>query len=268
MGKVLLYSDIQALVADISKQPDAAIICDFVNYWRVEYEKVLGDGFLYYLKREINKKEAQNVSEDDLGNWGELELSDYSKNNNTPQLLFAATYIEYLIITEVEGYLFSEFEFTPNEPASLTSLPVDNNVGRFQTISFRLAEKNKTYLEQVLEQLTATVDFLEDKAKIDQLVKIFLEKDVADINREIQVGCNTQTAAYILYKLKDAFGVNLKGTVKVFRTKQQGRALTDTNLRKSHHKSLHKDFSDKKTIDQIFNELKGKMSKKSNSVTL
>ena len=112
-------------------------------------------------------------------------------------------------------------------------------------------------LKSVVNQLCHQVEFLnEDVTSADELLKVFISKNILPNSVKIQIGCETKNFRYIINKFKPYFhNLTLANIEKsqLFYSKSDN-LITANNLSASNNKNAVEP-KEKATIDKIFKQM-------------
>jgi hypothetical protein len=182
----------------------------------------------------------------------EYDLRKYVKYPY-PALEFACHYLDYLYNQEGTG-VTDPFTGEPLGPRIKNSL------------SFRILENHRSSLIALTKRLNVSIDFLKERIDADIVqvfVDVLLSNDLTTLDKEryrIYFNCQTRTAVYVFYNLKEVYTPRNFETVvdrsDLFFSKQAVK-ITKSSLYKENNKLKTDDYLDshqRLVIDKIFKD--------------
>ncbi len=247
------------LVDDLSNQPHAAAISDFISYWAREFHPVLGEGFIFILYDLICKVDKDEVTEQQLHAIDLWNLEDYS-NAKQPQLHFAKAFTQRII--KDENFFFYGCSLH-NESVNIESDSTKRAYSK-RRISFHSNVKYKSALHKLIREISNITNgyyqFLSSDTDVDAFIDVFTKYDLEEeslANLKFTFGCKTHIASYILYKLCENFTTINRPYGEVFKRckifyTQNGVLLKSGNLSAGYARARDVDWSHKSKIDLLF----------------
>lgn len=248
MSNLLLYSDLKKAVKDISIQPDAETIADFIQYWS-HCHKDFADAFLMILQKAIEEADKGHViTKTELEMAEGMNIQDYSYAPNK-RLRFASAYVESVLADEGWG---KELSSAPIEKQTYV-IPEPNS------ISFNVRHIHMKQLVDCVTYFSNLLEFISTN-QINDFAKVLFASDLRSNefkSIKIRFTCQTQQAAYIFYKISKKFHFIIKGKffddTEIFIT-SRGNKLTNKNYSKSKCEAIEIEFENKAIIDSYFNK--------------
>lgn len=158
----------------------------------------------------------------------------------------------------VEEDFYTQFLFEPvPSDSSIKKILLVNIISKQSKsikISFGYNLPTTNNLKNTCKLLTLKIDFLDDNfTSLEDFIEVMTSKDLAQVKKQIHIGCETTQFRYIVDKYKPYFNTLTLSNIeksKCFYSKNNV-LITATNL----SRNKHHDPKEKTTIDNIFNQM-------------